>query len=401
MDRMRTFRSRVALGLLFVGLLGAVAVPPASSHGKLHRLEERKKANLAEQHELEQREGTLAAKLAVLDKARAEAEAEVVKLDAELDELDGRIAVTKEQLTRKQQRLNFLTEELIDIQGDLVARTDVFTARAVAAYKAGPTAYVDSILSSQNFTEVLDRYAYYESALDADSRLVEEIQVLRDETDQRRDLVEEAKNEIATRKLALEQDRDAVAALRREKADVLAQRQAVVDAKAAVLAEVKQDRAKLKRIYEQLDAESDRLKSILAGGSSGFPTGGGQLLWPADGPLTSEYGYRTHPIFGDRRLHTGIDIGAGYGAPVIASASGTVAYVGVMGGYGNVVVIDHGGGLGTTYNHLSEFYVSSGTRVKAGQHIAAVGSTGYSTGAHLHFEVRVNGEPVDPMPYLQ
>jgi murein DD-endopeptidase MepM/ murein hydrolase activator NlpD len=100
-------------------------------------------------------------------------------------------------------------------------------------------------------------------------------------------------------------------------------------------------------------------------------------------------------------LHTGLDIGAPYGAPVVAAGSGVVVYAGVMSGYGNVIAIDHGNGLATTYNHLSAFYVGTGQRVSRGTQIGAVGCTGYCTGPHLHFEVRVNGSPVDPMPYLQ
>jgi murein DD-endopeptidase MepM/ murein hydrolase activator NlpD len=117
--------------------------------------------------------------------------------------------------------------------------------------------------------------------------------------------------------------------------------------------------------------------------------------------VTSPFGYRTHPIFGDTRLHTGIDIGAPYGAPVYAADNGTVTYVGAMSGYGNVVVVDHGGGLSTTYNHLSAFFVGTGQSVGRGQQVGSVGCTGYCTGPHLHFEVRINGTPVDPMPYLQ
>ena len=108
-----------------------------------------------------------------------------------------------------------------------------------------------------------------------------------------------------------------------------------------------------------------------------------------------------HPIFGDRRLHTGIDIGAPYGAPVWAADNGTVTYAGVMSGYGNVIVVDHGGGLATTYNHLSAFAVGTGQAVGRGQQVGNVGCSGYCTGPHLHFEVRINGTPVDPMPYLQ
>jgi murein DD-endopeptidase MepM/ murein hydrolase activator NlpD len=116
--------------------------------------------------------------------------------------------------------------------------------------------------------------------------------------------------------------------------------------------------------------------------------------------VTSGFGYRIHPIFGTRRLHTGVDIGAPYGATVSACDSGTVAFAGVMSGYGNVIAIDHGGGFATTYNHLSGFAVQPGQSVSRGQSMGYVGCTGYCTGPHLHFEVRINGNPVDPMPYL-
>jgi murein DD-endopeptidase MepM/ murein hydrolase activator NlpD len=121
---------------------------------------------------------------------------------------------------------------------------------------------------------------------------------------------------------------------------------------------------------------------------------------PADGPITSGYGYRVHPIFGTRRLHTGIDFGGGYGAPIFAAESGTVISAGSRGGYGNAIVIDHGGGTTTLYAHQSRFAVSGGAQVSRGQVIGYIGSTGYSTGPHLHFEVRINGATTDPAPYL-
>jgi murein DD-endopeptidase MepM/ murein hydrolase activator NlpD len=109
---------------------------------------------------------------------------------------------------------------------------------------------------------------------------------------------------------------------------------------------------------------------------------------------------RMHPIFHTMRMHTGIDIGAGYGAPVHAAAGGTVAIAGPISGYGNAIVVDHGNGLATLYGHLSRFAVRRGAHVDVGQIVGAVGNTGNSTGPHLHFEVRINGTPVDPLPYL-
>jgi murein DD-endopeptidase MepM/ murein hydrolase activator NlpD len=121
---------------------------------------------------------------------------------------------------------------------------------------------------------------------------------------------------------------------------------------------------------------------------------------PSDGRITSGYGWRTHPIFGTRRMHTGTDFGPGYGAPIYAAETGTVISANARGGYGNTIIIDHGQGLTTLYAHQSRFAVSSGARVTRGQVIGYVGSTGNSTGPHLHFEVRVNGAHRDPMNYL-
>ena len=124
------------------------------------------------------------------------------------------------------------------------------------------------------------------------------------------------------------------------------------------------------------------------------------MIWPADGPITSYYGYRTHPIHGVRKLHTGLDIGAGHGQTVVAAADGTVIMSDWYGGYGQTVVIDHGGGISTLYAHNSALLVSVGQTVSQGQAIARVGSTGVSTGPHCHFEVRVNGVPEDPLGWL-
>jgi murein DD-endopeptidase MepM/ murein hydrolase activator NlpD len=248
-----------------------------------------------------------------------------------------------------------------------------------------------------------NRYTYYRSAVDSDSKLISEIEILRDETDTRRELVEEEQARIAKAKLRLEADRAEVAELHRQQSEVLAEREAVLSEKEELLADVESKKSAYERVHRQLERDAAEIQALLAGAPSAgpLPTGGGQLAWPAAGPVTSGYGYRTHPIFGDTRLHTGIDIGASYGSPVVASATGVVVYAGSMSGYGNVIAIDHGGGLATTYNHLSAFYVGVGQSVSRSSQIGAVGCTGYCTGAHLHFEVRVNGNPVDPMPYLQ
>lgn len=177
---------------------------------------------------------------------------------------------------------------------------------------------------------------------------------------------------------------------------------------------IKQDKLKtlqsqqreLERQYAALDAESDsiaaqirRLQRVSNVTGSG-KYGGGRMATPAGGPITSGFGYRNHPILRRRKMHNGLDFGSGYGSTVRAAADGTVIIAGYGNGYGNRIIIDHGSGISTLYGHLSRIRVSSGTKVKRGQAIGNVGSTGLSTGPHLHFEVRRNGNPVNPRAYL-
>ena len=403
-------RSRIGKGLLavlLVGLVGTAAVPAAADpQDELNDIRQEQGEVREKIDALDQRSDELLGRIAVLDEKREEVDNRVEELDAELHELQVRINEVRDDLADAQHRISLLEKELQEILADLQQRTEVYEGRAIAIYKAGPAVYVDGLLDSEDFSELFDRFAYYRASVDADTELINEISVLRDQTTSRREQVEAQRARIAESKLRLERDRDQLASVRNEQAVVLAEREAVLSEKEAILAEVETRKDSYEQVEEQLERDAAQIASLLASSGSSssggvFPTGGGQLAWPAAGPVTSGYGYRTHPIFGDTRLHSGIDIGAPYGAPVVASDDGTVAYVGAMSGYGNVVVIDHGNGLSTTYNHLSAFTVGSGQSVSRGSQIGAVGCTGYCTGPHLHFEVRINGSAVDPMPYLQ
>jgi murein DD-endopeptidase MepM/ murein hydrolase activator NlpD len=396
---------------LFVGLIAAALPATADPGDRLDEIERRQDELNAKIDRAGERKGEILGKIRVVDAERAKVEDAVDDLDGELAGLNARISEVTARLTRTQRELAVLHSELESVLERLVGRTDIFTARAVAAYKAGPTAYLDGLVSADSFGDLIDRYSYYEAVLASDSELIEEIDVLRRTTEQKRAQVEDRERQIAADKRSLEADRTRIAAVRDERADALASLQATLSTKKQLLASVEARKSRYEQIQDQLDRESSRIQSLLTSesapapsapsASAAAPDSGGAFAWPAPGPVTSPFGYRVHPIFGDTRLHTGIDISAPYGATVIAAEDGGVVFVGVMSGYGNVVVIDHGGGIATTYNHLSAFSVSSGQQVSRSQPVAAVGCTGYCTGPHLHFEVRVNGTPVDPMPYLQ
>ncbi|HYP24443.1 MAG TPA: peptidoglycan DD-metalloendopeptidase family protein [Actinomycetota bacterium] len=395
---------KVTLGAAL--LLLAIALPAAADPGsELDRVRERQEEVEAQKEDKLARAASVTDRLAELDRARERVEERVEDLASKVAALDAKIERTEAELTEAQKELAFLEARLDVIERRLDRKHDVLTDRVVEAYMEGPTGYLDSLLSSSDFGELVDRIEYRTSAMDTESQLIARIEVLQDKTEARERLAEEKKLEIAAAKATLEDDRREVDAKRDEHAAVLAEKEAVLDEKRTLLADLRDDARRLAALEAQLEADESRLVSIIQAAvptSAGpAPVGGGQLLIPAAGPITSPYGYRTHPIFGDQRLHTGIDIGAGYGAPVVAADAGTVVYAGTMSGYGNVIAIDHGGGLSTTYNHLSAFYVGSGQSVGRGTTIGGVGCTGYCTGPHLHFEVRINGSPVDPMPYLQ
>ncbi|WP_420825495.1 murein hydrolase activator EnvC family protein [Thermanaerosceptrum fracticalcis] len=173
-----------------------------------------------------------------------------------------------------------------------------------------------------------------------------------------------------------------------------------------ILKDIQSDKAAIEQALDELEAESKKIEAELrrlAGNNSGKYLGSGKLAWPTPdySRITSPFGWRRHPILRTNRFHTGVDIGAPHGATIVAAENGKVIDVGWRGGYGRVVMISHGGNIVTLYAHTSAALVEPGEEVKKGQAIARVGSTGWSTGPHLHFEVRFNGEPQNPMSYLK
>jgi len=173
---------------------------------------------------------------------------------------------------------------------------------------------------------------------------------------------------------------------------------------------LEKDVAKYDSLYKAAAAQEEALKRSIAGSSSKGSTSGGRIVysggvfcWPAPSYtyISSPFGYRIHPVYGTRKYHSGLDLAAPGGSPILAAADGTVRFSGWNGGYGNCLIIDHGGGIQTLYGHSSKLLVSVGQKVSRGQKVALVGTTGTSTGNHLHFEVLNNGVATDPMPYLQ
>ena len=297
-------------------------------------------------------------------------------------------------------RLKNLTTRLEKATQEYKTAQRVLGKRLREIYLQGDVGYLVVLLGSKSFTDFIDQTHYLSLIIDNDRKLVEQVRSL--------------KEELETKKLQAERTVKQISELTAAQAERVKKLEAVENTRANLLAETRRQRDSLKSYVSELEnstqALEDQIRSTVGrrqvvmrplSPQSGTRTWGtGRYLTPAQGPITSPFGYRIHPIFGTMRFHTGVDIGAYYGSPVLASDSGVVIDSGWLGGYGNCIIVDHGGGYSTIYAHCSELYVSYGQSVSKGQQIAAVGSTGNSTGPHLHFEVRINGEPVDPLGFI-
>ena len=345
--------------------------------------------------------------------AKADAETVIGSVSEQLRQIEGQLRqATAELGTIKDQRVaveNDITlneRQLAEAQKRLEGRESVFYKRVRDIYINGRLSYLDVVIGSKDFSDFANRLEVLKRIIDSDITLINEIK--------------KERAEIEAHKQKLEADRAKLVEL--EKAALA--KQAEIEQKKAernvVLQKAQNDRATAMQAIEELNASSAQVSAMLKerqaaraaaaaaaaqssggqGASDNWVQGTGQLGWPVSGEITSPYGYRVHPIWGTTIYHSGIDIGVDEGTPVHAADGGVVVWSGWMGGYGYAVVIDHGNGLSTLYGHNSELAVDEGQSVAKGQVISYAGSTGNSTGPHVHFEVRVNGDPVDPMGYL-
>ncbi|MDR3590957.1 MAG: peptidoglycan DD-metalloendopeptidase family protein [Negativicutes bacterium] len=291
--------------------------------------------------------------------------------------------------TAAEQQIRVNTELLAKTEKDLEVRTQILNKRMRDIYENGQISYLDVLVGAADFRDFTTRVDILQRVLRQDTNLIAKVKA-------ERELV------IQTR-AQLEQDRAAIAELEKvaaEKKNIIESRK---NERENVLSVAVNDRDSAERAYQELQDTSRRIERMIRNRESGTKDSAGStgtMAWPIEGPITSPYGWRTHPIFGTARYHSGVDIGADYGDPIRAADGGVVIYADWMGGYGKAVIIDHGGGITTLYGHNSELVVGEGQRVRKGQLIARAGATGYATGPHCHFEVRQNGSPVDPMGYL-
>lgn len=340
---------------------------------------------------------------------------ELERLEKEMEELLGRLNSTKKQegqvladlgqienqLQRTQARLRALEDEiaylqslirkaeieLADAEERLAERQEYLGQRIRAVYETGTVGYLQVLLGSTSFSDFLNRFDLLRQLMAKDRELMIEVR--------------EERQQIAERKADLEQKRLQAVNLRDQASVQKASIEYQQSVKERYLAAVREDRKLYERALDELEETSRKLEEEIRKLAPWGVRPKGPLAWPTSCTrITSYYGMRYHPILRTYRQHTGIDIGAPMGARINSAEWGIVRQAGWNGGYGNTIMIDHGGGLWTLYAHLSSIRVSVGQTVARGELIGLVGSTGLSTGPHLHFEVRDNGSPVNPLNWL-
>ncbi|HAA90165.1 MAG: M23B-like peptidase [Thermoanaerobacterales bacterium 50_218] len=377
--RGRGFRVFLALLLGAVFTLGIILPGWASQLDeykkeleKVNKMIELRKKQIAETKE---KQKTVLQELEELEQDIDQTEQELQRLNSELAQVEKEITVT--------------TKELQKAEADLEERTQILHQRLRDIYTEGRVSYLEVLLQATSVTDFLTRLDMMQKIAEQDIKLMEELAAKRDQIAEKKKRLEEKKQQLAVLRERTSLRKKYLAARTSERKELLNRLETEKEAYERALDELEATSRRLTQIIQQLQSKSGR-------------QGTGRFIWPVPGysRITSNYGMRYHPILHQYRMHTGIDIAAPTGAPVVASDGGTVIYTGWLGGYGKVVVIDHGGGYSTLYAHLSSISVQNGQQVKQGQTIGRIGSTGWSTGPHLHFEVRVNGNPQNPNNYL-
>ncbi len=375
----------------------------------------------------------LKGKISSIDKQRAEIQAVIDDLEGQINSNTKKLQALKTQMSlteedieatetvivRLADEIETKEEEIVVAQEELDEKTEIFETRMRVMYENGnDISYLDVILGSNSFGEMLSRMEIVSEVMESDKKVVSDFKEAKQKLEDAKAELEQDKADQEEYKSTLESKYDALVGQKQEV-------QKLTD-------KLESDRDQAQKEEDELEAEQERISDEIAeisrreaeaakkaaeeaakkkqqssnSGSSGGSSSGGSvsasgMVWPApSGSAGSGYGWRIHPIYGTRKFHKGTDIPAPGGSPVLAAKAGTVVQSYYSSSYGSYIVISHGGGMMTAYAHLSSRLVSAGASVSAGQQIGKVGSTGNSTGNHLHFEVYINGSTVNPMNYF-
>ncbi len=338
---------------------------------------------------IQNRKGALQKQLSTTRRQVRVVKGDLSQLDGRLERLESQIEVTSNRLDKGRTEQRKLGDELRVANHQLQMTREQVRQRLRWMYVHQDRTVVSALLTANDVSQVAARAALLERIAKADRELFESYQDLRVQVSQKKRRQDALVIEIA--------------GLKQTQVGQQAEVKEVRSDKSALLGQLRSKQSELERLIRILDREESAIEAQIAayyagtGKSSGLKPFTGRFSRPVNAPMTSGFGMRHHPILRRTRMHNGIDFGAKSGTPIRAAADGVVIASTYSGGFGNMVILDHGGGISTLYGHCSRRAVAAGQRVSRGQVIAYVGSTGLSTGPHLHWEVRVNGRPVNPM----
>lgn len=320
------------------------------------------------------------------EKAQTAIERDINALETDLRDRNQKIAALNSQITKTQDQIIAKEKELAEAEQEVTAQNNKMLKRLRTMYKTGNLGYIEVLLGAGDFSDLLTRADKVQLLLDYDKEMLTRLKV--------------AKDTVATAKVELESRRSALVTYKEDLVVEKVQLQASTNLLEGKKSELAKNHKALLNQLKELKEDADALTKVIKQKKLRQKYMGGALIWPLPLDYTrvsSPFGNRRHPILGAMIMHTGIDIPAPNGTPVYASGDGQVIYSGWMGSYGMMVMIDHGGGIVTVYAHNSALKVASGKEVKRGDTIALVGSTGRSTGNHVHFEVREKGNYINPL----
>ncbi|MCC7478438.1 peptidoglycan DD-metalloendopeptidase family protein [bacterium] len=367
-----------ALAALTLALLAPAPAPAAGSAKEQIKQNREKRNQIFEQiRQLESKKDAMLKQVGTIDENIAAKQSDIRKVKKELK--------AAEEMEKQ------LSTEVAQLSDDLTDYRNALAGRMRAIYMQGDMTYLDLLFQSSDFGDLIDRLFFIQTIGKRDETLISGTQDSQAALIEQQRLLADKREEIEKINAQLQQD--------------LSEMQIQRSNRWTIVESIRNSIALQERVARDLEEDNKRIAAALRRAQSGGG-GGYQGKWsgsfkkPCPGSIVSGFGYRNHPIFGKRKMHTGVDIAAPEGTTIIAAGDGKVIDAGRMGGYGLAVVIDHGNGRATLYGHCSEINCKVGDVVAAGEKIAEVGSTGYSTGPHCHFEVRIKGTPVDPLQSL-
>ena len=337
--------------------------------------------------------------------------AKLKQIQADLDAANARLQSIQTKQAEINAQIAQTQNEIVKMEAYLKTRQDVLNRRVRAIYMHGQLNYLEVILGANSFSDFANRVELLKRVIRSDYNLILEIQKQKAAIEAKKAQLEEDKRQLDALAAEAEKTRQVIAKKKAEQQKVLDAAKSNKAAAAQMEQDLNAQLASVRNLIQQRLAAAEAARQAAqqqaasddeggGGSDDNYVQGTGAMGWPCSGPITSPFGYRTHPIFGTTIFHAGIDIGVDYGTPIHAADSGVVVYSGWISGYGNAVIIEHGGGVSALYGHNQSLAVSEGQSVSKGSVIAYAGSTGNSTGPHCHFEVDVNGSPVNPMGYL-